>query len=195
MYFSENPEIYDFFVKIVSVGKSQIGKSFLSRKIAFFNDYKTFNQLPKYYNSTIGLEFMEKGKKLNNKMYKFRIWDASGQERFQLINTFSYDGANFILIFYDALDKDSFNKAKTLYKQAFENNKNIIYFLIRIKYDLNLNSEKNEIVSDEEALEFADKNNLIFTHISSFEKYEDGIENLFDLILKEYNLRVLNNII
>ena len=120
MYFSENPEIYDFFVKIVSVGKSQIGKTILSKKISFYNDYKTFNQLPKNYNSTIGIEFIAKGKKLNDKMYKFQIWDASGQERFQLINTFSYDGANFILIFYDALDKDSFDKAKTHYKQVLK---------------------------------------------------------------------------
>ena len=68
-------------------------------------------------------------------------------------------------------------------------NKKQICFLIRSKYDLNLNLEKNEIVSDEEALEFADKNNFIFTHISSFEKYGNGIDNLFDIIFKEYHLR------
>ena len=67
--------------------------------------------------------------------------------------------------------------------------KKIIYFLVRSKYELSLLSEKNEIISDEEVLEFADKNNIIFTHISSFENYGNGIDNLFDLIIKEYNLR------
>ena len=35
-------------------------------------------------------------------------------------------------------------------------------------------------------MEYADKNNMLFTHISSFEKYDNGIEQLLDLILIEY---------
>ena len=93
-----------------------------------------------------------------------------------------------ILIFYDALDKSSFEKAKSLVMKYLYNKKQIS-FLIRSKYDLSLNSENNEIVSDEEALEFADKNNLIFTHISPFEKYGTGLDDLFDIIFKEYHLR------
>ncbi len=116
MYFSKNLDFCDFFLKIVFAGKSQIGKTFLSKKISFYNDYKTFNQLPKNYNSTIGIEFIAKGKKLNDKMYKFQIWDTSGLDRFQHINSCYYKGAFFLLIFYDALDKDSFDKAKTYYK-------------------------------------------------------------------------------
>ena len=72
-----------------------------------------------------------------------------------------------------------------MFKKCLNDNKKQIYFLIRSKYELNLNSQNDEIVSDEEALEFADKNNLIFAHISSFENYGNGIDNLFDLILKE----------
>ena len=40
---------------------------------------------------------------------------------------------------------------------------NPIYVLVRSKYENVLNTkEKKDIVSDEEALEYADKNNLIF---------------------------------
>ena len=55
-------------------------------------------------------------------------------------------------------------------------------------YNLCLDSEK-EIVYDEEALEFATKNSLLFFHISSEEKYESGVNQLFYSIIKEYYLR------
>ena len=42
-------------------------------------------------------------------------------------------------------------------------------------------------------MEYADKNHMIFLHISSFEKYENGIENLLNLICKQYLLRNNNS--
>ncbi len=139
------------------------------------------------------LDFTSKKKIFNGKIYKFQFWDTSGLECFDSVTKGYSKGANIILIFYDALDKSSFEKAKIHFKNSFENSfensPNIIYFLIRSKYELELSSKKDNIVSDEEALKFADENHLIFTHISSFENYGNGIDNLFDLILKEYNLR------
>ena len=46
------------------------------------------------------------------------------------------------------------------------------------RYNLSLDSEK-EIVYDEEPLEFATKNSLLFFHNSSKEKNESGINQLF----------------
>ena len=62
-----------------------------------------------------------------------------------------------------------------------------ICILVRIKYDLGMNEDNrmNDFVSDEEALEFADKNNIKFAHVSSIEKYGDGIKELFSLILNQ----------
>ena len=54
--------------------------------------------------------------------------------------------------------------------------------LIRNKYD---NTYRNEI-SDEEALEFADENNMLFFHLSLHEKNETGVKELFETILNEY---------
>ena len=48
----------------------------------------------------------------------------------------------------------------------------------------NINNE--DIVSDEEALEYADKNKLYFSHLSNFLKYETGINQIFELALNEY---------
>ena len=193
MYFDKSIKKDDFRLKIVFLGKAEIGKTILYKKIELYNDYKQFKILNKTYIPTYGYDFMIIGKKFNGKTYKLQIFDFSGQERFKTILYGHYKNASFILIFYDALDKDSFEEAKKYCKKAKEMNQNAIYFLIRNKYDLSLNPKKNKIVSDEEALEFADKNNLIFTHISSFENYGNGIDNLFDLILKEYNLNIRYN--
>ena len=62
--------------------------------------------------------------------------------------------------------------------------KDILYFLIRIRYELK-NKENKDFVSDEEALEFANEKNAYFCHISVFEKYETGIYELFKLLIEK----------
>ena len=65
--------------------------------------------------------------------------------------------------------------------ETFKENidKNTKCVLIRSRYDecLETNNNKN-FVSDEEALEFADLNNLYFAHLSNFEKNENANEFL-----------------
>ena len=52
---------------------------------------------------------------------------------------------------------------------------------------LEINKESNieDFISDEEALEIADKNNFKLAHVSSLEKYGNRIEDLFTLILNQ----------
>ena len=137
--------------------------------------------------TTIGIDFFVTSFKFNNKMYKFKIWDTAGLERFSTTNKVYYRGANSIFIFYDALDRQSFEEAKNYYEIALKFNDKAIYCLIRKKYDLN-SKESKGIVSDEEALKFEDKNNLIFAHLSSFEKNIDGINDIFENLIKEFRL-------
>ena len=62
-----------------------------------------------------------------------------------------------------------------------------MFVLIRSRYDecLETNDNKN-IVSDEEALEYADLNNLYFTHFSNFEKNDIGFDELLKIALKNF---------
>ena len=64
-------------------------------------------------------------------------------------------------------------------------NNNPIFVLIRSRYDecLEKNDNKN-IVSDEEALEYADLNNLYFAHLSNFEKKTQASMNYLKTFLK-----------
>ncbi len=52
-------------------------------------------------------------------------------------------------------------------------------------------NEKDNIIDDEEVLEFAEKNKLIYSHISILEKYSQGVNELFKKVLNEY-LKIKN---
>ena len=156
------------------MGKDQIGKTMFYKRIELCNDYKSFNKLPKNYLLTIGIDSYVTRFKFNYKIFKFNILDTAGLEKFSIINEKFYQGVNSIFIFYDALDRQSFEEAKNYYEKALKNNDKAIYFLIRSKYDLN-SKENKEIISDEEILKFSDENNLIFAHLSSFENNVMGL--------------------
>ena len=104
-----------------------------------------------------------------------------------MVNNF-YRKTSIFFIFYDAFDKDSFNMAKSYFKDIKNFGiVNPIYVLIRSKYEIALDSnDKKNIATDEEALEYAEKNNLHFFHIGIFEKYETGIIDLMKFVVYEY---------
>ena len=114
------------------------------------------------------------------------IFDICGTEIYQSLIYSFYRNTQIFLIFYDALDRNSFERAKSYFEDIKTecNTINPIYVLIRSKYENVLDrEEKNDIVRDEEALEFADENNIYFFHIGILEKYETGINDLFEFIL------------
>ena len=100
-----------------------------------------------------------------------------------------------IFIFYDSSDKTSFERAKIFFNLAKDNTKDkkVVIVLVSSKYDLYVKSKENmNRVSEEEALEYASKNNILFAHISIVEKYASGIIELIDKALKEYYKRNYN---
>ena len=174
-------------LKVITVGKSLIGKSFFCNRINL--NYTKFQQLDLKNDPTIGFELYKKAFKLKNNIFLTEIYVTCGQEAYKSLITSFYNNANIFLIFYDALDRNSFERAKSYFEDIKIECKTInpIYVLIRSKYENVLNrEEKNDIVTDEEALEFADENNIYFFHIGILEKYETGINNLFEFILNKY---------
>ena len=189
MEFLEPKQTYknQITLKVITVGKSLIGKSFFCNRINL--NYTKFQQLNLTYIPTIGFEFYKKVIKLRNKIFSIDIWDTCGQEVYKSLITSFYKNSQIFLIFYDALDRNSFEMAKSYFEDIKIECKTInpIYVLVRSKYENVLNrEEKNDIVTDEEALEFADENNIYFFHIGILEKYETGINNLFEFILNKY---------
>ena len=83
-----------------------------------------------------------------------------------------------LFIFFNYNNKKSFTKAKYLLNSVKENTdmSDVIYVLIGNKYHEEINpDDDNEMVNEEEVLEFIEQNNLIFGHLSISEKYSNGV--------------------
>ena len=183
-------ELYEkepIYAKIIMVGGVNVGKSLFMKRINIIKTGEEFNieNFDENYICTFGSEYTSFLFKIKDKRYKVQIWDVSGQDRLENLVYYIARGAGAILLFYDSFNRDSFLKAKKLYANLYKSYPESIYALVRSKYDLALKGENNAIVSDEEALEFANNNNIIFAHLSNFEKYETGTNELFlKIILK-----------
>ena len=126
--------------------------------------------------------------KYEDRTFDLDLWGPAGKRKFSAYAKVFYKNAYIILIFYDPFDKSSFKRVDEILMQIKRVGiTNVIFALIRNKYDKNLENRNNEdFVSDEEALEYADKHKLLFTHLSNFVKYETGIKELFELVLNKY---------
>ena len=178
---------YDILTKIIVAGTTNVGKTFFMKRIQYYSEGEVFNiqNLDKSYIPTIGRDFTVFNLKIKDKLFKVQLWDISGEERWEDTVYYLARGAGAILLFYDSFNRKSFLKAKKLYTNLYKSYPKSIYALVRSKYDLDLKEENNDIVSDEEALEFANNNNIIFAHLSNFEKYEIGANELFLKIIQK----------
>ena len=167
-------------IKIVILGIEKTGKTYFIRRIS---NNSQIQESIKEYKKTIVSEFGFKIIIKNNKKFRFQIWEVNWNKT--IIDIFRKD-AYAIIFFYDPMNRQSFEKIKSLYCSG-SIDKNKIFFIVRNKYDLKKQFYDNsDIISDEEVLEFADENNMIFKHISNLEKYETGIDELFNEIISEY---------
>ena len=159
------------------------------KRIQYYSKIEKFNYqiLETNYIPTIGRDFTIFYFKIKNKLFKVQIWDISGQERWKDTVYYLARGAGAFILFYNSFDRNSFFKAMEFYTNLNKSYSKSIYVLIKSKYDLPLKAENNnDIVFDEEALEFADKIDIIFAHLSNFEKYETGINELFEKIFLKF---------
>ena len=198
-FLSENNLNFDFLFKIMIVGDEKTGKTTLINRLksdCFEEFIKNKNYIP-----TIGIDIITKTAKFNNKIFRFQIWDISGKKRF-LDNITCYSKGSFaFLIFYDGLNKSSFETAISIYQEIKASDKHGIFIFIRSKYDMKFEEaeiNRNNIISDVDALQFIDDNNLdknlFFVHLSSYQKNESGIEQIFTIILSQY-LKNENNLL
>ena len=161
-------------IKIVFLGSVKTGKTTFLMKI---KDEKVDKDLK--YTSTIGGAYASYQLIIEHKNYGLDFWDVSGQERFYSLIKFYIKDADILLFFYNSYDISSFEAVKRMVETCKENvGKNAKFVLIRSRYDECLKINDNTNIVDEEALEYADLNNLYFMHLSNFDKNETANEFL-----------------
>ena len=162
-------------------------------RIKFINNYLKFKEREKDFPGDL---FCCHGK-IKNKIIRFlfNYFPLYNQRYYELGNNLyrrlKHNQKYIFLIFYDSgWDFERSKGCISLVKKFYIENdiqENPILILIRYNYQKHFNSnEKINLISDEEALEYADKNNIYFTHISSTEKNETGIKELLYTVLIKY---------
>ena len=170
---------FDYNLKLILVGDSDVGKSTFFKKINNL-DYDNCE-------ATIGLDFKIFWRTFNNKRLKINLWDTAGQERFRsIINRYFENICGIILIF-------DLNKEKT-----FKSVENWIYdlkkfnkcehehpiLLIGNKNDLECNIDK-EIIAN-----LVSKYQLIYFETSIKNM---NIDYLLDILIVNIDDKIIKN--
>ena len=168
----------DYKLKLVVVGDSGVGKTNLIKRFA----NNTFNSNSK---ATVGVEFLSKSFRINNRVFKIEIWDTAGQERYKSITAAYYKGAKGALVVYDITSKISFeNIDKWMMEIKEKSSKDLKIMIIGNKSDL----KDGRQVSNEEALRKAQDTGIALMETSALDS--TNVKEAFHDLLKEMYIEI-----
>ncbi|KAJ6228133.1 ras-related protein rab-5c [Anaeramoeba flamelloides] len=144
--FSSDEDVYEqTIIKVVMLGQSGSGKT--SIVLRFIKD--TFTENPK---TTVGANFFIRKIVIDKKPLCVRVWDTSGQERFNSLIPLYYRNANIAILVTDIKDNSSLTKIKYWVNEMKETVKQIPIIGIAInktdQYDETLNSQTLEQIQE-----------------------------------------------
>eukprot|EP01156_Anaeramoeba_ignava_P001383 Anaeramoba_ignava/a1381_33.p1 GENE.a1381_33~~a1381_33.p1 ORF type:complete len:204 (-),score=79.75 a1381_33:115-726(-) len=166
---------YNYIFKYIIIGAMGTGKSSLLHR---FTEGKFIPECP----HTIGVEFSSRIVEIMKDHIKIQVWDTAGQEKFRTITTSYYRGVQGIILVYDVERRHSFENLESWLKEI----KNSTSGDVEIMLIGNKTDGKRQI-TEEEGLNFAKKNNLLFIETSA--KLGEGISQAFE----ELALKIIQN--
>lgn len=166
----------DYSFKILVIGPAAVGKSSLIRR---FVENKFFLR----YKFTIGVDFLSKNIEYEkDKKARLIIWDIGGQERFKSLRRSFYDGTNGALAVFDLSRAKTFSKMKEwIFDMKYLVGETIPVVIIGNKLDLI--PEIGTVIDQNEAIEFAQKQDSIYIKTSA--KEGDNVEKAFLQLTKK----------
>ena len=166
---------HDYFIKVVLVGNSAVGKS--SLMLRFADDKFTTN-----YVNTIGVDFRFKTFNVDRKRIKIQIWDTAGQEKFRTMTSAYYKGSDAVIMVYDVTEPKTFNEVVNYWiPEIMDHVEGITYAVLGNKTDL----EDSKIVSRIEAENLKVGNqSVIFYEVSA--KDSTNVNEAFEEIARKF---------
>ena len=167
-------------LKCLLLGHSNVGKTTFFK--CFMNN-KSINNI-----STIGIEFINIMAEVCGEKIILKLIDTAGQERFAKIANNTIRNVNGVLLFYDIVDRESFDKVSNWINQIKEiNENNAEIILIANKIDL---FEKRNVAKTE-AINFAQIHNIKYFECSCKSKI-NIYEILNEILLSMYKSYKVN---
>ena len=159
--------------KIVLWGDNYVGTTCLIRRY-IYNEYDPdkYSYSTEFFNKQIISE--------NGKEVSIQFWDIYNQERYYSLIRIYINKSHGVILTYDTTKRRSFESINYRLDRLKQDFKDILIFaLVGLKMD----SFYDEEVSEEEARQFAQNNNMLFYLTSA--KDNIGIENCFNGIINE----------
>ena len=169
-------------LKIILLGDPGVGKTNIINRYL----YDKFDQSSK---PTLGSSFGEKILKKDGSSYSLKIWDTTGQERYNSITKLFIKGSHIVILVYSIDNLASFDNLKNWYNYVKEElqREKFILAIVGNKRDL----FENEVVSDNEGKELAKSLDALF-YLVSAKSDQEGIKKLFTSLLDELILKYGN---
>jgi len=167
---------YDYFIKIVLVGNSAVGKS--SLMIRYTDD-----QFKEAYSNTIGVDFRFKTVIVDGARVKLQIWDTAGQEKFRTITATYYKGADAVILVYDMTDERSFKEIESYWVEEIKKNVSEIstFMILGNKADL----QDKKVVDPAMAQRLTiGSSPCIFFEVSA--KSDQNVQKAFEELARQY---------
>ena len=172
---------YDFTIKLLLIGDSNVGKSSILTKYVD-------NNFTNNYNTTIGIDFKIKTIIVGEYKVKLQLWDTAGQEKFRALTTSYFRGAQGVIITFDLTKLESFLHLEMWLSELLKNDDEYNIILVGNKSDL----KENIVITKEQAETFAKKNNLKYFECSA--STGENLNELFQYISSEVCEKIVFNI-
>jgi len=167
-----------YVVKIIIIGNQSVGKTNIVTRYVkgeFSEDYMI----------TIGMDFLTCNLKSDDKIFKLRLWDTAGSEKFRSITKGYYSNTCCALIVYDITNQNSFDSVK----QWIEDVKNYAdkdTHLVLVGNKIDLKDQRK--ISKEDGQNLATQYGMDFYESSALTG--ENINNIFEGICKYVNQKI-----
>ena len=190
-YLNDTYEI-DAEYKLILGGDSTIGKTSFFKRITNGIFYEKNVSTIGFDNKNLDFEIITKeDEKEVKKRISINLTDTAGQERYFSITQSYFIGSNGVLLLYSITEQKSFKNLNKWLSTArnkignYEDNKYLI-FLMGTKLDLVENDENLREVSEQEAMDFCEKNGIIwYGEVSSKTISNEELEEMLTKISKQ----------
>ena len=164
-------------IKLILLGESGVGKTNLIR-IAIGKEFVS------NINTTLTNSFCESQITVDEKLYKYYLWDTVGQEKYRSLNKLFIKDSKIILLVFAIDSRESFNEVDFWHKYVKEllEEENYIFALIGNKADL---YEEENTVKDNEIEEKAKEFKIKFIVTSALTD-SAGFKKFLNEILVDY---------
>ncbi len=159
-------------IKIILLGANRVGKTSIALRY-------TKNSFPMKYKPSLGVDFLVKRIKYNNKNIKILVFDTGAQELITELRTRFYHGASGAIVVYDITNRDTFNRLDKLINEIKEELDDVYIAIVGNKLDLN----DDRVVTSEEANKYAISKGAVYFEVSALTGQD--VDKLFSYFLEQ----------